>query len=86
MRSRESNNERPSDNLPRVKYRYIGWSDAVAFYIMCSDVLAERSFENDEGEETQAEGTREPKEETKIPESTLEPDLQTFCKLVFDLG
>jgi len=46
-------------------------------------VIAERSFGDDE-EEAEAEGSGEPKEEIKIPEPTLEPDLQTFCKLVFN--
>ena len=47
-------------------------------------MIAERSFGDDEEEETEAGGSGEPKEEIKIPESTLEPDLQTFCKLVFN--
>jgi len=52
---------------------------------MYSNVLVERSFENEDDEKgAQAEGSKEPKEEIKIPEPTLEPDLQTFCKLIFD--
>ena len=45
-------------------------------------MIAERSFGDEE--EAEAEGSGEPKEEIKIPEPTLEPDLQTFCKLVFN--
>ena len=39
---------------------------------------------DDEEEEAEAGGSSEPKEEIKIPETTLEPDLQTFCKLIFN--
>ena len=46
--------------------------------------IAERSFDNDEEEQTKAEGSGESKEEIKIPESALDPDLQTFCKLIFN--
>lgn len=48
------------------------------------DTIAERSFGNDEEEEADAGEYGEPKEEIKIPEPTLEPDLQTFCKLIFN--
>ncbi|KAF9652042.1 PARP-domain-containing protein [Thelephora ganbajun] len=44
----------------------------------------ERSFGNDEEEEAGAGGSGEPEEEIKIPEPTLDPDLQTFCKLIFN--
>ena len=47
-------------------------------------MIAERSFGDDEEEEVKAEGSGEPKEEIKIPEPALEPDLQTFCKLIFN--
>lgn len=48
------------------------------------NVITERSFENDEEEQAEAEGSGKLKEEIKIPESTLDPDLQTFCKLIFN--
>jgi len=44
----------------------------------------ERSFGDDEEEQAEAEGSGDPKEETKIPESTLDHNLQTFCKLIFN--
>ena len=47
-------------------------------------MIAERSFGDEEEEAAEAEGSGEPKEEIKIPEPTLEPDLQTFCKLIFN--
>lgn len=48
------------------------------------NVIAERSFGDDEEEEAEAGGSGESKEEIKIPEPALEPDLQTFCKLIFN--
>jgi hypothetical protein len=48
------------------------------------NVIAERSFENEEEEQTEAEGSGRSKEEVKIPEPTLDPDLQTFCRLIFN--
>jgi hypothetical protein len=47
-------------------------------------VITERSFGDEEEEAAEAGGSGEPKEEIKIPEPTLEPDLQTFCKLIFN--
>lgn len=46
--------------------------------------VVERSFGDDEEEQADAEGSGESKEEIKIPESALDPDLQTFCKLIFN--
>ena len=48
------------------------------------NLTSERSFGDDEEEQTKAEGSGKPKEEIKIPEPTLDPDLQTFCKLIFN--
>ena len=48
------------------------------------DVIAERSFGDDEEAQAEAEGSGKPREEIKIPSSTLDPDLQTFCKLIFN--
>jgi len=47
-------------------------------------VFAERSFGNDEEEEAEVGGSGESREEIRIPEPTLEPELQTFCKLIFN--
>ena len=44
----------------------------------------QRSFGDDEEEQAKAEGSGEAKEEIKIPEPTLDPDLQIFCKLIFN--
>ena len=63
---------------------WIGRQSVAALPITFFNVIAERSFGDDEEEEAEAGGSGEPKEEIKIPEPTLEPDLQTFCKLVFN--
>jgi hypothetical protein len=48
------------------------------------NLITERSFGDDEEEQAKAEGSGEAKEEIKIPEPTLDPDLQIFCKLIFN--
>ena len=64
---------------------WIGTPSTVTPSSRTFNAIVERSFGDDDDDEKAGEGSGEPREEVKVPESTLEPDLQTFCKLIFNL-